>query len=77
MRISREQVRKRILRENFSYKGETDKVELYRQAGTKQRVALPRRELYEETLVRIILAQAGLSPSQIDEFLRSAVKSER
>lgn len=76
MRISREQVRSRILREKFSYKGETDKVELYRQAGTKQRVALPRRDFYEEKLVRIVLGQAGLSPGQIEEFLRTAIKSE-
>ncbi len=74
MKISREQVRKRILRENFSYKGETERVELYRQAGTKQRIDLPRQDFYSEKQVRIILAQAGLTVDQIEQFLRSAIK---
>ena len=76
MKISREQVRKRILREKFTYKGQTDRVELYRQAGTKQRITLPWRDFYEEKLVRVVLGQAGLSAEQIDEFLRTAIKSE-
>jgi len=74
MKISREQVRKRILRENFSYKGETERVELYRQAGTKQRIDLPRQDFCSEKQVRVILGQAGLSSPQIEEFPRSAIK---
>lgn len=72
--ISREQVRKRLTEAGYSFNRLGERVEIYRQRGTGQRVNLPRRDLIDEKHVRIILSQAGLSAAQIDEFIRAAVK---
>ena len=72
--VPREQVRERLLRAGFTFKRSADRVEIYRQKGTIRRVALPRRDLIPEVSVRIILSQAGLSPADIDDFLKHAVK---
>ena len=37
-------------------------------------VVIPLRDLLPETLVRVILSQAGLTPQQVDEFIAGAVK---
>jgi hypothetical protein len=72
--ISREQVVNRIGDAGFKYHSETKRVELYRKKGTQDYVVVPRHDRLPETAVRIILRQAGLTPTQIDEFIAGAVK---
>ena len=74
MTISRQQVVNRIREEGFRYHDKTKHVELHRKKGTQEYVAVPLRDLLPETLVRIILSQAGLKPGQVDEFIAGAVK---
>ena len=74
MTISREQVVNRIGDAGFKYHSETKRVELYRKKGTQDYVVIPLRDLLPETLVRVILSQAGLTPRQVDEFVADAVK---
>jgi hypothetical protein len=75
MNITREQVRNRLLQAGWHFKRQAEKVDLYRKPGSALRVALPRRDLLPEVSVRTILAQAGLTQADIEQFLRQAVKS--
>jgi len=72
--ISRQQVINRIRDEDFKYHDKRKRVELFRKKGTQDYVVIPLRDLLPETLVRVILSQAGLTPRQVDEFVADAVK---
>ena len=76
MRIPREQVIARVREAGFTFQKQGSRVEIFRQPGTKQRVDLPRRDLYEEKLVRVVLSQAGLTHQQIEGFLKAAIKQQ-
>lgn len=73
--VSREQVINRIRDERFTFSRKADRVEIWRQRGTAQRVNIPRRDILSITTVRVILAQAGLTPDQVESFLRQCVKT--
>jgi hypothetical protein len=74
--ISRQQVVNRLRLANYSFKQRGKRVEIYRQKGSKQRVSLSLRDYCDEKYVTVVLAQAGLSQNQIDEFIKSAVKQD-
>lgn len=75
--ISRDQVVNRVRDAGWTYATESKKVLIYRKKGTgsAQRIDLPKRDLYPELLVRVVLRQAGLTAHQIEEFIVGAVKS--
>jgi hypothetical protein len=73
--ISREQVTRRLREAGFSFKRQADRVEIWKLAGDTKRVNVPRRDLLLDTHVRVIIGQAGLSPTLIDDFFKNAVKS--
>lgn len=74
MLISGEQVINRLRQARFKHNRQADRVIIMRQAGSGQRVNVPRRDYLPEKLVRVILAQAGLSSAEIDKFVAAAVK---
>lgn len=49
--------------------------ELWRHKNNSQRLCLPTRATYPEPLLRLVLAQAGCTPAQVEQFLRDAVKA--
>ena len=56
----------------FHFKRRTDRIELYRQSGSTCRVEVPRRDLLDETYVRIVLNHAGATMHEIDLFIAEA-----
>lgn len=53
----------------FHYKGQTDRVLLYRQRGTTKRIAIRRVGLHDEKAARSILRQAGMQLDEIERFI--------
>ena len=74
MRIRRPQVVARLREAGWHYQDATKRVELYRRTGSTDRIVVPKRDSFEESLVRLVLRQGGLTPQQIEQFLRQAVK---
>ena len=76
--VPREQVRKRIQEAGWRYaKKQTNKVELFRLPNAMGRMDLPKSpKSFPENLVRVTLAQAGLSEDEIEQFLRDCVPGE-
>lgn len=74
MTISREQVIARLRQANYTYKKRGPRTELYKKKGCTHRIFVPRRKVFTEQLVRIVLGQAGLTPGEVEDFLSSAVK---
>lgn len=75
MGISREQVINRLRAANYSFKRKGDRVEIYRQHGTGQRVNVSLRDVLDEKYVQVVLRQAGISESEIKKFLATCIKS--
>lgn len=55
---------------NFSFKRQTDRVDLYKQKGSPRRVSLSRNAMHDPAYVRILLSQAGMPPGEIESFIR-------
>lgn len=73
--IQREQVINRLREANYSFSRQADRVEIWRQRGTGQRVNVARRDLLDEKYVQIVLKQAGLSDHEIRAFLAACIKA--
>lgn len=75
--ISRDQVTNRIGAEGWVFSREAKHVYIFRKkgSGNAQRINLPKRDLYPELLVRVVLSQAGLKPKEIESFITNAAKS--
>ena len=75
--ISRDQVANRVAAAGWVYSREAKRVYIFRKkgSGNAQRIDLPKRDLYPEITVRIILSQAGLSSKEIEAFIVGATKS--
>lgn len=74
MKIPCEQVVNRLREANFTHKRQAPNVDLWRQKGTQKRVSVPRRDLLEEGIVKVILHQAGLTDDEILAFIVAAIK---
>jgi hypothetical protein len=72
--ISRDQIIAKLRSLDYRYSDRTKRVEIYRKRGSATYVNVPLRDQMELTLVRIILGQAGLTPSQVNDFIAGAVK---
>ncbi len=74
MRISREQIIRRMRDAGWGFQRRGKRVEIWKNTITKQRLDLPLRNHYTKTQVAMVLSKAGLTPTEIEEFLSVAVK---
>lgn len=74
MQIPRGEVINRLREAGYSYKRKGERVEIHRQSGTGQRVNVTLRNFLDEDEARVVLKQAGLTPAQVDAFLRACTK---
>jgi hypothetical protein len=72
--VSRDQVVKRLRDDGWSFKERAKRTEMYRKPGSTQRLFIPLCNRLSEVQVRVILQQAGLSPDDIADFCKHAVK---
>jgi len=72
--ISREQIYRRLRDAGWKFKRRAKRVEIWKKPGEPQRLAVPLCDDYEESLARIVLSQAGLTPTQVNDFITAAVK---
>ena len=56
---------------DFHYKGQTDRVVLYKKSGSTRRVEVRRKSMHDEQTVRILLRQAGMEAGEIERFIAS------
>jgi hypothetical protein len=56
----------------YSFKEQKKRAELWRKPGTTSMVWLPRNKELSEVYVVSTLLQCGLSPTEIEEFIRDA-----
>lgn len=68
------QVINRLREANYTFQRKGDRVEIWRQRGTGQRVSVSLRDFLSEDEARVVLQQAGLSPTQVEKFLRACIK---
>jgi hypothetical protein len=54
----------------FSFKRQTDRVDLYKQKGSPRRVSLSRNAMHDPTYIRTLLKQAGMADAEIDNFIQ-------
>lgn len=54
---------------DYHYKGQTDRVVLYKKRGSTKRVEIRRVTMHDEIAVRILLRQAGMEPDAIERFI--------
>lgn len=69
--ISRSEIISKLRSLGLSYRNRTRNGELYRGTDPLRRIVLSRRKSHTEDYARIILRQAGMKDSEIDEFLES------
>ncbi len=72
--ISREQVYRRVRDAGWRFKRRAKRVEIWKKPGSAQRLSLPLCDAYEEVLARIVLSQAGLTPTEVNDFIAASVK---
>lgn len=70
--VSRDQVVNCVREAGWKYSTASKRVEIYKR-GTR-RMDLVIRDLYPESLVRVVLKQAGLTKDQVERFLLASVK---
>ena len=56
---------------DFRYKGQTDRVLLYRKRGSTKRVEVRRISMHDEQAVKILLRQAGMQADAIERFVNA------
>lgn len=74
--VSREQLI-RCVRDHgwtFHRAAKTKKTELWEKKGSTKYLALPHRSFYPEAFLRPVLAQAGFTTAEVEQFLKDAVK---
>jgi hypothetical protein len=54
---------------DFHFKRQTDRVMLYKQRGSTNRVGVRRVSAHDETVVKTLLRQAGASDKDIEAFV--------
>lgn len=59
----------RLRQAGYSYKTRSDRVEIWKQAGSTRRVQIRRHRSHSREYAATTLRLAGLTPEQIEEFL--------
>lgn len=54
---------------DYHYKGQSDRVVLYKKAGSTRRVEVRRKSMHDEQAARILLRQAGMDAEAIERFI--------
>jgi hypothetical protein len=54
---------------DYHYKGQADRVVIYKQRGSTKRLMIRRNAMHDETAVRVLLKQAGADPAKIERFV--------
>jgi len=68
--IPREKVVNALRTLKFSFKRQTDRVEMYKQNGTTLRVQLSKRSMLDVDYAKCLLRSAGMAPEKIEQFIR-------
>jgi len=68
--VPRERFLNFVRARGYKFKRQALRIEFYKR-GTDH-IAIPRRDLLEERWVRIVLAQRGVPPNEVDAFIRNA-----
>jgi len=74
--VPRDQVIKCLRERGWSFKRQTKRVEIYKLKGETDRLPIDKRKSFPENYVRTVLAQAGLNPAEIEQFLKESVKDD-
>lgn len=61
----------------YTYKTQTDRVEIHRQKGTTRISAVRRNALHDDDYARNILRQAGMPADQIEKFIADTSTANR
>ena len=54
---------------DYHYKGQSDRVVLYKKRGSTKRLEIRRNATHDETVVKVLLRQAGAEPAEIERFI--------
>ena len=54
---------------DYHYKGQSDRVVLYKKRGSTKRIEVRRITLHDENAVKITLKFAGMDPDEIERFI--------
>lgn len=54
---------------DYRYKGQSDRVVLYKKRGSTKRLEVRRNTMHDETVVKVLLRQAGAEPKEIERFI--------
>lgn len=74
VRVSREQVLNRLREANYTFNRKGKRDELWKKRGTTDYVSLPVNAVYPEPFIRSLFQNAGLTETQINQFLAAATK---
>lgn len=61
--------------QGFRFKRQTERVDVYKQRGGTQRVAIRRNRLHDESYARVVLRQTGMPSDDIEHFITNARRS--
>jgi hypothetical protein len=67
--VSNDAVTKILRKLKFRYKTTTDRMVVWKQAGSTKRVLVRRNQGHDEDYVRVLLRQAGMNPTEIESFI--------
>jgi len=68
--VGRRQLMNCLRRHGWTFKRQGNRWDIWKKKGSTDRIAIPRSRFIDSRVAITILGQAGLSPQQIEEFLR-------
>lgn len=60
----------RLRQAGYTFKRQTDRMMIWKQKGSTRRVMVRRNRDHDDDAVRVLLRQAGLSPDEIEAFIK-------
>ena len=67
--VGRDKLINALRKKNFSFKRQTERIDLWKQSGSTLRVQLPRKDTVDPKTAAFILKTAGYGDDEIREFL--------
>ena len=68
--IGKKQLLNCLRQHGYTFKRQGKRRDIWKKKGSTRRVDVPRNALIDSRIAVIVLGQAGLSPQEIEEFLR-------